>query len=268
MADARSANPGTYVNAPALGQAGLITEAGARSVRLDGSNDYGRVAANASLNFGSAFSLEAWIKPAALPASGSFASIVSKPEAYSLQFNGPRLEFTVIQNGTRRRLQAAVGAIQSGVVYHVVGTYDGTTQRLYIDGVQAASRAQTGAASTVTYGLFVGSWNGGGELFTGQIDEVAVYNTTLAAARVKAHTDAGRPPGTRTTSARSTSGAIGPLRKTKKVQHLTQRRALRAYRLRRARHFRAVKSGYEPLCTLEVADKKRLESQPPKYRRG
>jgi hypothetical protein len=265
MADARAANAGAYVNAPALGQAGLIAESGSRSVRFDGVNDHGRVSSSASLAFGSAFTLEAWIKPAALPAAGYFASILSKPEAYSLQFNGPRLEFTVIQNGTRRRLQAAVGAIQTGVAYHVVGTYDGANQRLYIDGAQAVTRAQTGAASTVSYGLYVGSWDGTGEFFTGQIDEVAVYNKVLTATRVKAHSDAGRPAGR--TASLTRAGRVGPLRKTKNAQRRTQRRELRAFRLGLKRHLRATKAGYEPLCTLEQADKKRLEAEPVSYRR-
>jgi hypothetical protein len=41
--------------------------------------------------------VEAWIKPSALPAAGAFASVVTKAESYSLQFNGPKLEFTIMQ---------------------------------------------------------------------------------------------------------------------------------------------------------------------------
>ena len=104
--------------------------------------------------------LEAWIKPTSLPASGSFASILTKAESYSLQFNGPRLEFTIIQSGTRRRLQAPSGAIVAGQTYHVVGTYDGTTQRLYVNGTQVASAALSGAITTNTNPLTIGSWNG------------------------------------------------------------------------------------------------------------
>ncbi|MGE0066906.1 MAG: LamG domain-containing protein, partial [Solirubrobacterales bacterium] len=150
-----------------------------------------KIANSASLGLTSPITLEAWIKPTSLPASGTFASILTKPESYSLQFNGPKLEFTVIQNGTRKRLQAASGAIVAGQTYHVVGTYDGTTQRLYINGAQAKSGSLSGAASVTTNPLYVGSWGGTEEFFKGTIDEVAVYGSTLSAARVSAHYQAG-----------------------------------------------------------------------------
>ena len=59
------------------------------------------------------------------------------------------MEFTIIQSGTRRRLQTPSGAGCSPARPRtVVGTYDGTTQRLYIDGTQVASAPLTGAIST------------------------------------------------------------------------------------------------------------------------
>jgi YVTN family beta-propeller protein len=101
------------------------------------------------------------------------------------------MEFTIIQNGTRRRLQAPTGAVAVGGTYHVVGTYDGATQRLYINGTQVASAALTGAITANSNALYIGSWNGTSELFRGTIDEVAVYTTTLTAAQVSNHHDIG-----------------------------------------------------------------------------
>jgi hypothetical protein len=135
--------------------------------------------------------LEAWIKPASLPAAGSFASVLTKAESYSLQFNGPLLEFTIMQNGTRRRLQAPSGTIVAGQTYHVVATYDGTTRRLYLNGNQVATDTLTGGATATTNPLYVGSWNGTSEFMKGTIDEVAVYKAALSAARVSAHYTAG-----------------------------------------------------------------------------
>ena len=192
-ADQRGVNAGVYTNSPTLGQASLLeTDTANKAVRFDGVNDSVRVANSATLGLSSPLTLEAWIKPAALPAAGRFASVLTKAESYSLQFNGPRLEFTIMQNGTRRRLQAAAGAIVVGQTYHLVGTYDGATQRLYVNGAQVASAALSGPASVTTRPLYIGSWNGSSEFFNGTIDEAAVYGATLSPARVSAHYGAGK----------------------------------------------------------------------------
>ncbi|HET7484086.1 MAG TPA: LamG domain-containing protein, partial [Solirubrobacterales bacterium] len=86
---------------------------------------------------------------------------------------------------------APAGAIVTGQAYHVVGTYDGTTQRLYINGAEVANAPLTGAITTNTNAFDIGSWNEGSEDFNGTIDEVAVYAGALSAARVGAHYEAG-----------------------------------------------------------------------------
>ena len=195
--DASGGDPGSYKNGALLGQASLLPADSANaSVRFDGTNDYVAIPSSSSLSPTSKVSVEAWIKPNALPSTGNFASIASKPESYSLQFNGPRLEFTIIQSGTRRRLQAPAGAIAVGQAYHLLGTYDGIVQRLYINGTEVASGLLTGAITANSNPLNIASWNGGSEPFNGTIDDVAVYTSALSAARASAHYQAanGGPP--------------------------------------------------------------------------
>ncbi len=190
--DQRSANAGAYVNTPTLAATSLLaTDTANKAVGFDGTNDHVKVPNSAGLQLTSAVSLEAWIKPTSLPASGSFRSILTKAETYSLQFNGPQLEFTIMQAGVRKRVQAPVGAIVAGQTYHVVGTYNGSAQRLYVNGVQVAIAALSGAATTNTNALFVGSWSATQEFFNGTIDDAAVYNTVLSASRIAAHYEAG-----------------------------------------------------------------------------
>ncbi|MEA3056575.1 MAG: hypothetical protein QOD30_2007, partial [Actinomycetota bacterium] len=192
-ADGRGTNTGTYTNGPTLGQASLLpADTASTSVRLDGTNDYVNVPSAASLNLTNAFSIEAWIRPSALPAAGSFASVLTKAESYSIQLNGPRLEFTIMQSGARRRLQAPAGAVVAGTTYHVVATYDGTTQRLYVNGAQVASAALSGGATVTTSAVRIGSWDGGSEFFNGMVDEVALYSTVLTATQVANHNTKGR----------------------------------------------------------------------------
>jgi len=186
--DQTGGSAGTYAGGYTLNQPSLLaTDLVDRAVAFNGSSARVSVPSSTTLQLTNRISLEAWIKPTSLPVSGAFRSVLTKAESYSLQFNGPRMEFTIIQSGTRRRLQAPSGAIVAGGTYHVVGTFDGATQRLYINGAQVASAALSGSASTTTRALIVGSWDGASELFAGAIDEPAVYNTVLSASQVAAH---------------------------------------------------------------------------------
>ncbi|HEU4702431.1 MAG TPA: LamG-like jellyroll fold domain-containing protein [Conexibacter sp.] len=209
--DQMGANNGTYSSSGVTrGQTGLVPADGDKAVALNGSTGYASVPAASLFNLGRAITLEAWIKPTSLPSNGAFRSVMTKAEAYSLQFNGPRLEFTVIQSGTRRRLQTPNGVIVAGGTYHVVGTFDGTTQRLYVNGTQVASVALSGSASTSSAPIAIGSWDGRSEFFNGTLDEAAVYGTVLSAAQVRAHYDAASaavldPPSGLTATARSPS---------------------------------------------------------------
>src|SRR6187397_3736635 len=92
-----------------LGVPGLVANAGNRAATFPGSNSRVQIASNTALSPTARVTVEAWIKPSALPAAGAYASIVTKAESYSLQFNGPKLEFTIMQSGARRRLQAPAG---------------------------------------------------------------------------------------------------------------------------------------------------------------
>ena len=73
---------------------------------------------------------------------------------------------------------------------HLVATYDGATVRLYVNGVQVASRAQTGAIQTSANPLQIGGDTLFGQYFNGLIDEVRVYNVALTPAQIVADRDA------------------------------------------------------------------------------
>ncbi|MEV4808500.1 LamG-like jellyroll fold domain-containing protein [Micromonospora avicenniae] len=74
-----------------------------------------------------------------LPNSGEH-SICSEKESggYSIVVYGDKLTFAVYANGAYRNAQVQ---ISSGRWYHAVGTWDGATARLYVDGALAASVA-------------------------------------------------------------------------------------------------------------------------------
>ena len=79
-------------------------------------------------------------------------------------------------------------AIDTNEWAHIAGTYDGTTARIYINGVETGSR--TGSITIEnnsldlqiggSYGSSFTSPNTGEEYFNGNIDEVLLFNRALS----------------------------------------------------------------------------------------
>ena len=70
---------------------------------------------------------------------------------------------------------------------HIVGTYDGANQKIYINGVLDATDAQTAAIATTAQPLLFGTNYGGpgSELLEGSLANVLIYNRGLTAAEIK-----------------------------------------------------------------------------------
>ena len=65
-------------------------------------------------------------------------------------------------------------------------TYDGATIRMYVNGVQAGTRAQTGSLLASTQPLRFGGNAVWAEWFHGRLDEIRVYDRALTAAQIQA----------------------------------------------------------------------------------
>ncbi len=134
--------------------------------------------------------LDAWVKPSS---SGVYAGIVST-EDYGRGTTG--FGFRQRTNDTFWFVVGGEGygiAVESttklypGNWYHLTGTYDGTTAKLYVNGVLEGTRAQ-GSPIPVnsTAGLRIGAFGPGWECFNGLVDEVQVFNQSLSARQVAA----------------------------------------------------------------------------------
>jgi hypothetical protein len=85
---------------------------------------------------------------------------------------------------------AEPAAVWNGAWHHAVGTYDGETVRLFVDGAQVGSARA--APPVIVYGLpskslRLGTYRGNCDLpFTGDIDAVRIWNLALTAGEVAA----------------------------------------------------------------------------------
>jgi hypothetical protein len=149
-----------------------------------------------NVNFGSvlgfegysSFSLEVWLSAGALEGMVIRKLSPSPADGYTLAFANGSLYFRRYQNGGADSLSVDSSILGTVAVHHVVGTYDGSAQRmcLYVDGKEIECQL-----SNTSIGSSGGDFLIGTSSFVGIIDEVAVYAAPLSLERVGLHYEAG-----------------------------------------------------------------------------
>jgi hypothetical protein len=175
-------NTGTLINGPQW-TAGVS----GKGLYFDGTDDNITVLNSNSLNPSNAFTVTAWVNPAAT--FTDFRSIVVKNYKYYLYSSvtgycgdgGPLGGFNEAINTTVCELPPLL----VGSWTHLSLTYDGSMLTLYRDGVAVATSTASGALQATTGDLQIGA-SEYGEFFKGLIDEVRVYNRPLSSAEVQA----------------------------------------------------------------------------------
>ena len=143
---------------------------------------------NAYVNAGSfnltQFTLSVWMNMTAV--QSGWMSIIMKQHVLGMEIQNGVLSANV---GNGSSWSSSISApLSAGAWHHVVQTYDGSNNRLYVDGNLIASG--TGALTNNSNNLLIGSWNGSSEFFNGKVDEVKIYNGALTATQVKGMYDA------------------------------------------------------------------------------
>ena len=140
-----------------------------------------------------AMTVAAWFKATTLPDTDP--RIVSKghrPQRTGTLLHGeytnasgPRLRFRLKTGGTTKTLIAAGQTIPVGQWVHMAATYDGTTMRLYQNGVQVGSMAASGNITGHTSApSVIGANPNAYGVFNGLIDEVRIYSRAMSAAEI------------------------------------------------------------------------------------
>ena len=180
-ADLRTSGAGLHQGGVHAGAAPLVP--GGRSARYDGRTGATVVPNSPALNPTAAVSLEVWTRPDAV---ANAATLAGKPGQYAIGFTrAGRAVLRLWARGRVRRLATAPGAVRAGRTVHLVGTFDGRTERLYLNGAARARRALAGALDKTAQPIVLG----GG--LRGRLDDVAVYRAALPRAAVAAHHAAG-----------------------------------------------------------------------------
>ena len=194
----KSARPAAFKGAMVCGVPGAIANDSDTACRFDGNTTAVFVGSGPTFGGspGPSYSLEAWAHPTSVAGPGGHvvAAVEQEPnDGYSLFFyldRTPRFE-----RETPTGTDGIVASPISGTAFvHLVGTFDGTTQRLYVDGAlqqQGASSKTFPGNDNAPFSIGANS-QADTNRFVGEIDEVALYDHVLTPDRIKLHTDVGR----------------------------------------------------------------------------
>jgi hypothetical protein len=175
---------GTRNNGTLQGEA-LWTTSGkyGKAISFNGTSALVSVPNSPLLQLRTVMTLEAWINPSRL--TGIWRDVIYKGnDNYYLEADS---------TSAKPALGGTFGGsphfgrepLRSNTWTHLAGTYDGATLRLYANGAQVSSRAQTGPIAISTNPLQIGGDSTYGQYFQGTIDEVRVYNRALSAAEIQ-----------------------------------------------------------------------------------
>lgn len=164
---------------------GAAWTAGVGGNALGFTNAYVSVSVSSSLDLSTGMTLSAWVYPTTL---GGWRDVIYRGnDTYFLEASSPANAGPVTGGTFASGPLVGPTPLPLNKWSHIASTFDGSTLRLFVDGVQVASRAETGPiANSPTQPLTIGGDPSSGTYFSGVIDEVRIYNRALNASEIVA----------------------------------------------------------------------------------
>jgi len=156
-----------------------------RCIQFDGINDY--LDSGDVLNLNTSFTVSAWVNR-----NGTNQTILSKrnnsfTQGYDLSINSSgKAEMSWYVGGAKKTITSNA-EIPPAIWHHVGVTFDGTTAKMYIDGVNYKVEDLDGAPTATTDSFLIGAADGipKSSFFKGSIDEVRIWKVALTDAQFR-----------------------------------------------------------------------------------
>ncbi|HIK02205.1 TPA: hypothetical protein H1008_03800 [archaeon] len=176
--------------------------------KFDGVDDFINISDSNSLDITQNISISFWLNITALPAS--YSTIILGKANTSTHWAGPYwFELYGTSNPSGKTLSfwianasdqgSSINHVNSASLsyQHIVGTYDGKTMRLFVNGTQVSSKAISATLKTNAHPFYIGKGYGGssygGNYSDVVVDELTVYDRTLTAQQISAIYNSGTP---------------------------------------------------------------------------
>ncbi len=171
-----------------------VTQLGQNSsLSFSGSSSaYAQIPNAPELNPTTSITLEAWIYPTTWRTNIYEGSIITKEISsgnggYILRCGaGGKLSFALGIGSTFQELATTTNVLTLNQWQHVAATYDGSTMRIFRNGIEIGTKAQTGPINVSSNRVEIGrNYAYTDRYFTGRIDEARIFNVALDAATIQ-----------------------------------------------------------------------------------
>lgn len=171
---------------------------------FNGTSDYLRITNHSSFQVTKALTVAGWIKASTWPADGNWASIIlrkgdANPCNWELEVSAGKATL-VLDDYDVYGIRGST-TLPLNTWTHVAATWDGTTVRIYVNGVlDNTPVARAAPITTDTRDMYIGGRIGGTDVVAGSVDDVRFYSRALTAAEVVSIMQTTQPTVTKWTS--------------------------------------------------------------------
>ena len=153
---------------------------GFSTLGLNGTTEYAEITHSSSINLSSEMTLSIWVNLDSLGVLGSdnLLGKINSTTGYRLEYvKFPVAKFGIVfySGGVLKRVQTTTTPV-TGAWYHVAGTYDGTTIKIYLNGVEENSSTFTGGIDTNTQNVTINA--------TGSVAIATIFDSALSSTRI------------------------------------------------------------------------------------
>lgn len=179
------------------------TPGSGNALNFNGSSQYVSIPPAASLNPTNEITLETWYTPTVSWAGAGTSPIVMKsftshtPPHYQYgiyaigdlygnpSFHGQFVFLITNSSNTLFSVVTPINFFTIGETYHIAGTYDGTTIKLYVNGILISSSAANGNLASFNTGIEIGKLRNYNSYLPGVVDEIKIWNIALTQTEIR-----------------------------------------------------------------------------------
>ncbi|NVJ47078.1 MAG: hypothetical protein HWE07_08110, partial [Cytophagia bacterium] len=155
------------------------------ALQFDGINDRVEIADDAAFDFSGGFTAQLWVYPEEIATSGIISQYSNGEKAFSAVLTGDgKIELTISRDGTEDDYFVTAGTISADEWSHLTFTYDGSTMKIYVNGVEDAnSKSVSGTMYNSSAEIEIASRDGAYH-FEGKIDELKFWSKALSSSEI------------------------------------------------------------------------------------